>query len=449
MDKLSERQVVKIWQMLLKDISEITTEGGELVKIIYPGRANDDRGADFRDAVVATKQGLRHGDIEVHTKSSNWRAHQHHKDPFYNRVVLHVVMWCDDRSMCTLNNGDVVPVIALRRYVKVPVNLCFDGLYPPVTMSMPCVGVAKRWDEDILAKFLDGAGEERFFAKAGGFRADLAQMEAAQVLYRGIMGALGYSKNKIPFTELADRVPLRVLESIARDRPSDEDCLAYQQALLLGVAGLLPSQRQSKYQGNSLHNNSWVNKLEELWSSFTQIEAMSPEVWHLFRVRPSNSPVRRIIAMSYIVLRYRRRGVFEEMVNLIREAPVDNGCGRLEEGLIVAANGFDASLRIDSPTLLGKRRAADIVVNILLPFVFAWGKVTSQIELERKAFNLYRGYSKLAVNSVEEHMRNQLGLNRNLVNSARRQQGLIHIYDTLCSQGKCNCCPLGKRVKLV
>lgn len=441
-----------MWQMLLKDRSEITTEGGELVKVIYPGRANDDRGADFRDAVVATKQGLRHGDIEVHVKSSNWWTHQHHKDPIYNRVILHVVMWHDDNSVCTLNNGGVIPIVTLGKYVGVPSNLWFDELHPPVSLSVPCARAAECRGEDILAKFLDSAGEKRFFAKTAGFQSDLAQMEADQVFYRGIMGALGYSRNKIPFMELADRVPLRVLESIARDRVSDEDCLAYQQALLLGVAGLLPSKRQNKYRGNSLHNDSWIDRLERLWSSLAQTEVMSPDVWHLFRVRPSNSPIRRIVAMSYIVLRYRKKGMFEEIINLIRETPESNGYNGLEEGLMVIAGrnwasycDFDVGTRVDSLTLLGRRRVADIIVNILLPFAFAWGKFISQMELERKAFDLYRSCPKLAVNSVVRHMRDQLGLSNNLVDSAQRQQGLIHIYNTLCSQGRCNCCPLGEK----
>ena len=124
----------------------------------------------------------------------------------------------------------------------------------------------------------------------------------------------------------------------------------------------------------------------------------------------------------------------------------------MEEGLTVIAGrnwasryDFGGGTGIDSLTLLGRRRAADIIVNILLPFAFAWGEVTSQKELMQKALDLYRSYPKLAENSIEKHMKNQLGLSNNLVNSARRQQGLIHIYNTLCSQGKCNCCPLGEK----
>ena len=79
---------------------------------------------------------------------------------------------------------------------------------------------------------------------------------------------------------------------------------------------------------------------------------------------------------------------------------------------------------------------------MLLPFTFAWGYSRSQPELGWKAFDLYRRHPKLTVNSVERHMTAQLGLNSNLGNSARQQQGLIHIYNTLCTQGRCNDCPL-------
>ena len=72
--------------------AKLTTKNGKPLKIIYPGRINDDRGADFRDAVIATGRRLIKGDIEIHVKDSDWRAHRHHRNPIYNRVILHVVL---------------------------------------------------------------------------------------------------------------------------------------------------------------------------------------------------------------------------------------------------------------------------------------------------------------------------------------------------------------------
>jgi len=447
-NNLTESQIVKIWQRQLLDRTELTTEGGEPIKIIYPGRVNDDRGADFRDAVIATSQGLITGDIEVHVKSSGWRVHQHHRDPVYNRVILHVVMWHDTEAATNLHNGKNVPILALHKYTKSPISQSPNWVYSPASLSMPCLNPVKRLPPDITAQLLDSAGEERFLAKAARFEADLAQIEASQCLYQGIMGALGYSKNKLPFIELARRLPLHLLQAIPQDKISDEECLAQQQALLLGTAGLLRSQHHNRHQESK--QDKWIDKLEELWASSPLTRVMSDHAWHLFKVRPNNFPTRRIAAMSYLILRYKEKGILDEVVNMIKEIPVNKAHLRLEKGLVVTTNGYWAShfdfgfsCRIKNPTLLGIRRAADIVVNVLLPFAFAWGTVNSQPELGKKAFDLYCTYPRLIINTVERHMTNQLGLDSSLVNSAQRQQGLIHIYNSLCIQGKCGGCWLG------
>jgi hypothetical protein len=317
---------------------------------------------------------------------------------------------------------------------------------------MPCRNAVNRWNAGVMGKLLDTAGEERFLAKVANFQTALTGTEASQSLYGGIMGALGYTKNKYPLLELAHRMPLSRLESVASGKTSDAECLVCQQALLLGTAGLLPSQRANRY-GVYKRDDEWVEKLERVWASSRQTETMSEDDWHLFKVRPSNFPTRRIVAMSYLLLRYRGKGILAELVHKLSEAPVDTGCHGLERALRVTTEGYwahhlDLGLpsRMSIPALLGGGRAADIIVNVLLPFAVAWARLTAQPELAVKACDLYRHYPKLGVNTVERHMRNQLGISRYLVNSAQRQQGLIHIYKTLCSQGKCDSCPMGGTV---
>lgn len=446
----SESLIVKIWQHLSLSGTALTTERGKRLKIVYPGRINDNRGADFRDAVIATNRGLIKGDIEVHVKSSDWQAHRHHQDPVYNRVILHVVMWDNIKAATNLQNGRDIRTLVLDKYINSPISRWLDRIEPPTAPNMPCLKAPRHLTADIMAESLDSAGEERFLAKAAKFQADLAQIEASQSLYQGIMGALGYSRNSLPFLELARRVPLQVLESSAASSLPDEEYLARQQALLLGTAGLLPSQRQSRHRENRL-DDKWIDKLERQWASSPDSKVMPPNTWQLFRVRPNNSPIRRLAAMSYIILRYRRKGIFRELVDLMEEEPARQDCHRLQKGLVVTGNGywarrfdFSSGSQIKNQALIGSRRAADIVVNVLLPFTLAWSRVTSQPELERKAIDLYHRYPKLAANSVERHMRHQLSLGSSLVNSARRQQGLTHIYNTLCTQGRCNCCPLAQ-----
>lgn len=441
-----ESWLVKAWQRQLADRTDLSTEEGEPIRVLYPGRINDDQGPDLLDAVITTSHGLLIGAVEVHVRSSGWWSHGHNRDPLYNQVVLHVVFWHDEGLAARLQDGNIAPTLALHKYIRMPVKPPAEPARSRANLSLPCRGASK----GSITSFLDEAGEERFLAKAGGFQDDLSPTDAGQVLYAGIMGALGYARNKLPFLELARRLPLRVIEILAQSEPSDTECLLKSQALLLGTAGLLPSQRKTSPGGV---NDEWVNGLEQAWAATRLPEAMSAADWRLFKVRPGNFPVRRIAAMSHLLLRYRQRGVLAAIVNGIQGAETEESSNLTQMLMVTAddywADHFDFGLtsQLAGTMLLGSSRAAEIVVNVLLPFVYAWGNFTSQPLLTSKALEVYRHYPRLATNAVEKQMCRQLGVGSEMVSSARRQQGLLHIYHNMCSQGKCYCCVPGSGLK--
>src|SRR3990172_1686914 len=70
---INESRVIRLWKNCLAR-TDLVTEDGEPVAVIYPGRAGDGRGADFRDAVIASARGLQTGDIELHVCTSDWRG---------------------------------------------------------------------------------------------------------------------------------------------------------------------------------------------------------------------------------------------------------------------------------------------------------------------------------------------------------------------------------------
>jgi len=84
------------------------------------------------------------------------------------------------------------------------------------------------------------------------------------------------------------------------------------------------------------------------------------------------------------------------------------------------------------------------VINVLLPFVYTWGKENGETELAEKAFNLFLSYPPAATNTVVRHMKTQFGLNNSQVNSVQRQQGLLHLYKKWCTQGRCRECEVVK-----
>lgn len=275
---INERLVTQAWQNLLSSGCEFQTESGEPLKIVYPGKVSDAPGSDFQDAVITVDGHLIKGNIEVHVNSSDWQTHRHHRNSTYNGIILHVVMWHDSPLDTRLENGASIPIIALHRYENTDPQ-------PTALRVVPCSEVA---DNSLLEK-LDRAGELRFNEKVAQFQTELNQGEAEQCLYRNIMGALGYARNKAPFLELSERVTYSVLESIAKDNGTDTEKLLRQQALLMGSAGFLPSQIQG-----DIPVDPEITALESYWQASAHGETMSSADWQVFRVRLSNSPVRRI-----------------------------------------------------------------------------------------------------------------------------------------------------------
>ena len=433
-----EKQASLIWQQVVG--KELASSEDALVSVIYPGRANADNGPDFRDAVIANKSHLTKGDVEVHIKSSDWYSHKHHVDAEYNNVILHVVMWHDSNSATLLKSGKPVPVLCLAKALR-------HQAYLLPYQQLPCSQILDRMDRQTLKKLLNSAGEERFKQKALYFQAEIlgpalralsAGEEAGQVLFRGIMRALGYAKNTKPFEDLADRMPLNFIES--------REGLALKQALLLGTAGLLPSQRwQGKFAGEKE-----VQELEQIWQLVgKKVKTMSESDWNLSHIYPNNFPVRRIIAQSYLLERYCEGKLLAGILQLVKETPLPDGHRVLENGLTVTGDGywrdhfdFDVRSKTRMSALLGNSKADEIAVNVILPFTFSWGELANAEKLAEHAIELYRNYPKLAENCITRHMKKQLGLEEPFDLTACHQQGLIHIFRNYCREGSCSECPL-------
>ncbi|MEE8471470.1 MAG: DUF2851 family protein [Dehalococcoidia bacterium] len=429
--KMAERLLARIWKRQLVLAEKLLIDSGERVRVIHPGRENSDRGPDFVGAMIATSEGrLMRGDIELHLKGSDWRSHGHHRDPTYNAVILHIV-W-DGGKEVVLQSGRTVPTLSLRRCLSGSLDEVRDWSNLPVVPTEPCHNAGRRPRSDELVQLLDEAGDERFRLKAGRFASSLDDEPPSQALYQGIMGALGYSKNKKPFEELSRRLRLGVLEGCCRGKPYWERVVALR-ALLLGTAGLLPGDNNGQQ--------------ERLWRYLGGEETMSSACWRLFRVRPDNHPVPRLSGAAHLLVRFGDGGgLLESVLQLINES--GPGADRLEAGFVVhAAEPCFGKKR----TLVGQGRAREIVVNIALPFIFAWAEATAQRRLAEQVLALYRSYPKTCENGLTRELTTLL-LDSNtlgLVDSARRQQGLIHLAKTFCHQRRCGDCPVSKRLNTV
>lgn len=420
---LLEREVVKLWQSR-PGYGSLVDSQGLPVDVVYPGRPNYGRGADFRDAVV-TSSGERHlGHIEFHSRVSNWHRHGHSLDPVYNQVVLHVAWEQDKDVRTTLQSGKSIPTVILS---KQPDRDTSAGMWGA---DLPCrTAFLKKGREEVLA-ILANAGKTRFYEKAAHFLMEMGSLEAGESLYRGILEALGYSQNKRPFLELARQLPLRLLEQVIHDRTVGEADLVSVQALMLGKAGFLASRQITGYLPRG-----YLIKLEKAMSTLPKQDSESNLAWEFFRLRPSNHPFRRILAFTYLLQRFHPKGIIRYFLDLVSEIPPEGSYGRMEAALIVNDRLGQA--------FLGRERAAAIIINVVLPFIYAWGQ-QSDASLSSKAVQAFIRYHRLETNSIEQHMLYQLRLKRRNIDSSCYQQGLVHIFKTFCSLGRCRECLLGR-----
>lgn len=437
--RVTEKQVTLIWQQLNGEV--LTATGGERIGVIYPGRVNDDSGPDFREAVITNRSRFVQGDVEVHTEAGDWRRHGHHLDTRYNDTVLHVALWPGPHSDTVLQSGRSVPTLCLSEALGHQAYL--------LPRPLPCSHISDRMGQEGVRAMLAAAGEARFRLKAFLLQNDIVllapKQQAGQALFQGMMRALGYSKNTKPFEELARRIPISYIEST--------ESLLQTRALLLGTAGLLPSQRSLR----ECNPEGEISDLEHAWRSMQKsVSTMSHADWSFSHIYPNNSPVRRIIAQSYILDRHCRetgseppgRKLVSGLLRLVEESPVPGGHRVLESGLIVTGSGywhdhfdFDVSCRTRKSVLLGSGKAGEIVTNVLLPFAFALARTVKDRQLMSKAMALYHGYPALAENEITRHMASQLHLEGHSACTACQQQGLIHIFRNYCREGRCTRCP--------
>ncbi len=428
--RITEKLVSSLWQS--HPVRYPVADTGEWLHIIFPGRTSNGGGSDFKDAIIGVNGHIVSGEVEVHVKSSQWQGHGHHHDPRYNNIVLHVVWQRDSQAVTRLQNGRVIPTICLE---PVLTRLSEPRRLPTHT-PVSCPMVDSNADRSRLAALLTSAGLIRFRDKTAAYRRDMNKVDAEQVLYLGISRALGYAQNAGPFQKLAQKLPVAVLKQ------NLQPGFINQQALLLGHAGLLPSQRGRKARDRTAF------RLERLWKSAGVIETMVESDWCFLRVRPDNFPTRRIVALSCLLDRFGHEGLVPAMLRLFEKAPESRRHCWLENSLVVAQPGYWQKhcdfgvLSGRSSALIGYERASAMIINIVLPFAAALANRSSDSKLKRKVIEIYGAYPGGGDNELTRYMRQQLKLGPSLRLSAGQQQGLIHLFQAYCRQRNCLDCPV-------
>ncbi|MDQ3621254.1 MAG: DUF2851 family protein [Verrucomicrobiota bacterium] len=407
---------------------EFTTIAGERVHIVQFGVWNREAGPDFAEAAVTIDDGpVRRGCIELDPDARDWERHGHAINPDYDSVILHVFTRTGPLECFTRTSENrLVPQVLLDLSV-----IADESLNPqPEAKPGRCVGPLRSLPEEKVREVLLAAAEHRLRRKSA-WLARVADLHGEdEALYQGLAATLGYKNNKLPFTLVAQRLPLRVLRAARADAG----------ALLFGVAGFLETPDLGTFDSST---RNYLRSLWECWwslrSEFERL-TLGRAHWRMSGQRPVNHPQRRLAALAQMVHQWPK-------VRKLRD-----GCDP------AAIRGFFAGMRDEywdfhytvtsrpsakRMALVGESRVTEMLVNVFFPIA-----ASADARLPAGYKTLPAPLSNRRVKVAALRLFGDSDLKRTLPASAAMQQGLLQIYEDFCLRDNSDCaqCPFPQQL---
>jgi hypothetical protein len=498
---ISEYSLRQIWKRQVFQSHNLLTLDWKEIKIITPGVSNPNGGPDFLDARIKIGEITFAGDVELHCHFSDWRQHSHHTDPKYNRVILHVVLFADKNQVNsrTKSKRDI-PTLVLESYLtedtfRVIETSAMDekaGNY----RQLWCGAQSSSIGAEIIQGWLKKLSVERIECMVRRFEERLKTLVQTQkigvtepaamygkipfevkpeempdfseryspldftdvhlweqLLYEFIMEGFGYSKNQSPFLRLARNVDLKYFRHLDNIKSEENKNLIYE-AVLFGVAGLLPSSSSIKTK----EGKTRVLKLKKIWKAYKDIykgELLNNTEWQFFRLRPENFPTRRIAGAATLVEQIVSDNVFKSIIQVIQTDSINNTekVKLFFPFLTIKADGFweNHFTFADSASkpmklLVGKERAIELIINVIIPISLLYARIFKKTNVRKNALSLFENIKSSKSNAVLKIIDEQLVKSRFKLDTASLYQGAVQLFKFYCAERKCADCEIGKLV---
>ncbi|MEP6603319.1 MAG: DUF2851 family protein [Spartobacteria bacterium] len=405
---------------------EFVSTAGDKIDIVQFGTWNREAGPDFRDAAVRINGGEpQRGWIEIDLVDRSWETHGHATNPAFDETVLHIFVEKSDREFFTRTSSHRnVPQIRID-----PTTLP-DAFSTNLPLARPgrCQAPLKGLPEDRVNGVLDSAAQFRLQRKAARLRAKIDNHGVDEALFQEIAAALGYKQNKLPFTLIAQRLPLKFL----REKPNDAE------ALLFGIAGFLESPDLAIYQRST---REYVRALWDRWwphRDEMQRLILPAKTWRITSTRPSNHPQRRLAALSILAQQWLS---FRKSLGKTRAhdffSELDHPFWKFHYTLLAEPSPKEMAL-------IGESRIAEIFANVLFPF---W--LNEDVDLWSEYAKLPAQLSNRRVETGATRLFGDNPRRKSFLKTVAHQQGLLQIYEDFCLPDNSDCaqCPFPEQMQ--
>ena len=189
---------------------ELLTVSGKRLRVGYSGQYNTNRGPDFLNSGLVIDGTAVRGDVEIHQLTTDWHAHNHSEDHYYNKVSLHVVFRHNGNKDLTIKqNGEAIEILELKDQLSEDIDKLLREHTPRLPKGRPAYcDLLSALDNDRLEMTLREIGWQRFLGKVNRFNSSLMFNGFDQILYEGLFEAMGYDKNKTAMLLTAQEIPL-------------------------------------------------------------------------------------------------------------------------------------------------------------------------------------------------------------------------------------------------
>ena len=417
-----ETVMQQAWRYQLWGKSHIKTCQGKTVEIVDAGKFNTGAGPDFKDARIRVDGKIWAGNIEIHRMASDWYRHGHHTDRAYDNVVLHVV-GCDD---CRVQSPDGNEILQTCMDVGTGFDSMFNSLLYNTRLVLPMCGDYMPTIKSVFkTDWITALAYERLYRKANDV---LKRLEAEsgnwlQTIFVTLARGLGYGVNADNMERTARSIPFTVLLK-------HTDNIETIEAILFGQAGLLNLETpRDEYEATLVREYKFYSHKYGL-SSPGQLH------WQHSSRSMSNTPWRRMAILARMVYNNGSR-----LGTSLYEAPSMQAIRDfLDIRLSIYWNYAFAFGRTSAMPMsaLGKESRDLIVINVLVPIIFAHGLERGRYELLDAAVELLektdgeknsitRGFRAVGIDSPD----------------AFTSQALIQLHREYCERRRCLECRIG------
>ena len=416
------------WKHRLFPAVGLRTTDGEEVEVVDPGLHNSNAGPDFFNSKVRISGQMWVGNVEIHDKASDWFAHGHEKDTQYNNVVLHVV--CEVDSEVRNSCGELIPQTVLPIPAALLSNyehLLTEDRYPR------CFRIIPSLPKVTLHSWLSALQTERLERKTTDIlqRLDRCCGSWEDAFFQTLARNFGFGVNADAFETWAQHIPLKAVDH-------HRDDLFQIEALFLGQAGLLREEAYPERHRNAVAADEYFARMKAEYTYLAHkfsLQPMDSTLWRFLRLRPQNFPTVRLSQLA--LLHYNRKADFSQIMECT------------STGQIAAALQTQATDYWQTHYLFGEQSARNakrlsrssidvLLINTVIPTVFAYGKYTSSSQFMNRALDLMEELKAEDNNIVR--MWRECGLE---VNSASDSQALIQLKKEYCDRKDCLRCRIG------